>query len=196
MARAMGRWRGLGGLGLLGLGGLVGLGAACTPDIQSQVYVCGPSEFCPPDLACDPSSNLCVLPDMVQPFQCTASGTPLPVIGCGSTASTGGCVDGAAHTHHAIEVPAGCTTMVSATAQFPGSLMPLAMTVHDPAQAVVATSAPCGTSGGGQAATCVMFAATGGQTYDLDVGAAAPVSDCGGACAFNQYVLSVTLLPP
>jgi hypothetical protein len=43
---------------------------ACTPDIVSGAYLCGPNGACPGDLACNGPDNTCVLASTAEPFSC------------------------------------------------------------------------------------------------------------------------------
>lgn len=165
--------------------------AACTADIQSGTYLCGPQGQCPPGQACDPTSTRCVLPEQVEPFTCTA-GQPMGPLQCAGNASTLDCLMNAdTRLHYTVTTPTTCDETMTVKALFPVGLMPLQITVRDAAQAVVATSMPCGTDVNGTSTACLSFAATRSTTYDLEVGGAMPIEDCGGNCPFNRFLLSV-----
>ena len=46
--------------------------AACSPDIASGSYLCGPEGDCPEGQACNGDDNICVLAGAAKPFSCTA----------------------------------------------------------------------------------------------------------------------------
>ncbi|MCE9580424.1 MAG: hypothetical protein K8W52_45315 [Deltaproteobacteria bacterium] len=177
--------------GWLGAVLATGLFGGCTPEIGSEAYFCGEGGLCPPDLVCEPNQNLCVIPESVEPFACTA-GTPPAALVCGSNTSTTDCIgDPGAHVHYAIP---GCAAKLQAKLLFPIGLMPLAITVRDGAGEVVGTSVPCGDGSGGRTAVCVDVPAMSGVTYDIDISAAMPVSDCDGTCPYNRFALSIGLV--
>ena len=44
--------------------------AACSPDIESGAYICGPEQSCPPGDQCNGADNTCVDPITAVPFAC------------------------------------------------------------------------------------------------------------------------------
>src|SRR5436305_1499322 len=66
---------------------------ACSPDIASGTYFCGPEEACPSNQVCSPANNTCVLPSTTQPFACeTANVTGDDSPGAGQAIAGLGCV--------------------------------------------------------------------------------------------------------
>ena len=170
--------------------------AGCAADIQGESYYCGPAEACPPNLACDGTTNLCVPPANVTTFTCD-EGKPLAKLTC-DPASLGsqGCVltpDGA--DHFTIATADGCTVMVEVTITYPVAFMPLTGAIED-AGSAVATTTPCGEIHNGAEQACVTFAAAPNKTYTLDVTAAAGATTCGGTCGFNRFALTVQVTRP
>jgi len=172
--------------------------AACTPQIEGGSYYCGPDESCPPDERCDGATNLCVVPSDVTAFACADVPT-LPVITSCTPAKTEthGCVwtaDG--HTQVTLAMPADCGPRVEAQLIFPIAFMPLQTTVRGAGGAAVATSSACSAPHGGVTASCVAFDGMPGQTYTLDIASAPGGPTCDGACAFNRFALTVSILRP
>src|SRR4051812_4256867 len=46
---------------------------ACTPDIASGTYVCGPEQACPEGQSCDGVDGTCVFTNTQRPFACEPS---------------------------------------------------------------------------------------------------------------------------
>lgn len=172
---------------LLGL-----LVAACTPEIQSGVYFCGPGASCPDGFACDGATNTCVTPTEVTAFSCS-EGDPLIAPTCApSTTGSSGCVDTAgAHDEWMIAAAAGCAMHFDIMISYPEAFMPLAATV-----AGEGTTQPCHEVHAGLQDACLEFDGTAGATYTVDVAAAAGGDTCNGACAYNRYQLAVQVTPP
>lgn len=178
------------------LGAIAALGlAACTPQIESGAYFCGPSEQCPPELACDGETSTCVQPANVSAFTCT-EGPSLPTPGCGPDAiGSNGCVLTAdAHDQITFQSPA-CVVMATVMITYSEGFMPLTVTVRDGAGATIGTSAPCHSVHGGDQDACIEFATLVGENYTFDVAATSGASTCGGACGFNRFDLSVVQQP-
>jgi hypothetical protein len=175
---------------------LAAAAAGCTPVVESEAYYCGPEERCPPDQVCRETDNICVLPGDFQQFACTDD-DQLGAPGCQqATLVAKGCVDGAdAHHTYPLTTHDTCPVHLSATLTYPVAFMPVAISLLDPTGAVVATSAPCSSAGGAETA-CLEVDAAPGTAYQLDVAAASGAPTCDGACAFNRYLVSVSILSP
>jgi hypothetical protein len=185
---------------------------ACTPDIGSGNYLCGPEQACPPEYACDGATNACISPSVVTPFACDASvvhdddtattATPLPatLMDCVSPiVTTNGCLaSGDSHNWYSFTVPMNCVAVeIEARVSFPDAFEPLGMTFGDATGATLGMDTACKAS---QASTgddvrCFTMMLTPGQTYTLAVTPAGGL-DCDGKCAFNRYELDVQLATP
>lgn len=183
--------------------------AACTPDISPGAYLCGPEQSCPDDLACDGVDHVCVLPTAAQPFACgagdevepnndLAGAQPvLPNATCASLpVELAGCIaDDDSADYYRIAVPTGCTAVsASARLSFPLAFMPLAVTIVDRDGAVLAEGAPCENDepDDGETRMCVVANVTPGQDALVRVEGTGEAT-CGGACAHNQYLLTMQL---
>ena len=191
---------------------LVVLGA-CTPEIVSGAYECGPDQACPDGQACDGPTAVCVSESAARPFACgedaneiepnntqaTASALSLTqcvsavseVIGCQITASD-------AEDWFAVTAPTACTQVhVELRLSYTIALGQLAVDLHDPSGAVVGTGATCSNSSSadGTIDVCLSVPLTPGQTYAARVSGAG-TEDCDGDCAYNRYRLSLQLASP
>ena len=71
--------------------------AACSPDIATGSYYCGPEELCPPDQTCDGPTNSCVAGGTEQAFVCDPCASSAPPGACGMACDPsfpGSCPDG------------------------------------------------------------------------------------------------------
>lgn len=179
--------------------------AGCEADIASGTYYCGPAGACPPDLACDGATAVCVLPSQVDPFGCGPEGNgnepddelaapfDLGTAGCETAVvAREACIDAADDVDHlALTTPASCATAVEVLVQHPVAFAPLSVELLDGAGEVIATG------------VVIEEIDETGRTQlaaTAEVGAAAPAvvrvrladgDDCGGACAHNRYSVTV-----
>jgi hypothetical protein len=196
------------GLVLVALAGSL---AACSPDILSGSYFCGPDAACPEGQACDGLTNTCIGPTNVQPFACLPvaehepdntpqTGTAIAQQTCVSPVlSTAGCLAaGDAQDWYQFTAPTGCTAVeVEVRIAFPEAFEPLALALTDPTGTVLATDTTCTSvdPGNGNADRCLTLTITSGQSYAIEVKPAGG-DDCDGTCAFNRYTLFVQLATP
>jgi len=186
--------------------------AACSPDIGSGLYLCGPEQACPKGQACDGPTNACVSPSSSSPFACdpmvvksddTAAAATLIAanLSCVSpVATTDGCLaNGDSHNWYKFTAPIGCTSLeVEIKISYPDAFEPLGLVLADANGSQLATDTEC--TGSQQSITgdnvrCLTMTITPGQAYTIDVTPAGGL-DCNGDCAFNRYALSVQLATP
>ncbi len=181
------------------------LGAGCSPEIGSGSYYCGPERACPEDLRCDEASALCVFVQQVEPFTCgptandhepddgVADAFDLGVAGCGgfSILQTG-CIDSATDVDYLTGVtPAGCAGDLDIRLTAPVAFMPVQVELLDDSGAVVAGGAVCvEADDDGEQQVCLSAELGASAGFQLRV-QRAEGGDCGGACAYNRYALSI-----
>jgi hypothetical protein len=191
---------------------LLALAAACSPDITSGSYLCGPNEACPETQLCDELTNSCVVPSMASAFSCPAgteqtepddspaTGAVIANLECVSAQySHVGCLaPGDAQDWFQFIAPTGCTAVqVEIRISYKVAFEPLQVVLHDATGAQLATDTACKNSdpGQGEEVRCVTQAITPGQNYALEIKAAGG-DDCDGACQFNRYTVAVQLATP
>lgn len=186
--------------------------AACTPEVASGSYLCGPEQLCPEGMACNGPDNTCVTDVIALPFACGTvsevepNNTALTAqdLGQPSCVSLPTMVKGCAAGNdvedwYQLDVPSNCDLVnVQARATFPVAFEPLEIEVRAADDSVVATSVPCapvGTEDLGQTQVCVTAGATPGGHYAVRI-ARAGRDNCDGACANNHYALVIQLARP
>lgn len=193
------------------VGGLLAVGA-CAPDIAPGSYLCGPEQSCPDDQACDGLTNTCVLPSQAQPFACPTGATEIEPnnaassaqvvanLACVSrTAQVIGCtkdLDG--EDWFQFDVPATCTSVgVDVRLTFPIAFEGLALELRNDAGATITTGEPCAQSepDDGDDQSCLAQTLTPGGHYAIRI-ARTGEGECGGACAYNRYTLTLQLETP
>jgi hypothetical protein len=186
--------------------------AACSPDIVSGAYTCGPESLCPPSEACDGLTDTCVLASTAQPFACedgtehagddsAASANQVPQLACVSMPySLDGCMpagDGA--DWFKLSTPADCTAVeAQVRVQYPVSYEHLSMELWDLGMnSVVGSDVDCPNSSGDPAHVerCINLQVTPGRDYGVAI-KPTPDGSCDGACAYNRYYLTVQLATP
>jgi len=185
--------------------------AACSPDIGSGSYLCGPNETCPKGQACDGPTNSCIVPSAVEPFACDPKmvrddNTPQTALALGTPTCVSnnvpqsGCLGaGDSHNYYAFTAPMGCTAVeVDLRISYPKAFEPLGITLGDANGTELVTDGECK---GAQISTtaddvrCIQQTITPGQPYTIDVNPAGG-EDCDGMCAFNRYTLNFALATP
>ncbi len=191
---------------------LILLVTACSPDILTGSYLCGPNEACPDTQACDEPTNTCVTPAVATAFACPAdtelaepddtetTGAVIANLECVSTVYTNdGCLaEGDAEDWLQFTAPAGCTAVeVVIKLNYKVAFEPLQVVLHDATGAQVATDTDCknATLGQGEDDRCLTQTLTAGQSYGIEIKALGG-DDCDGACQFNRYSLTVQLDRP
>lgn len=181
---------------------------ACTPEIVTGAYLCGPEQACPDGQVCSPATALCVGPGAVRPFACGDAQTEIepnnsasapqviPGTTCGTTiGEISGCTPaGDAWDWYAFTIPPTCTSQVvrvrlSSSIAF----QTLGVTLSGPSGTFEATAAACDSSfpDDGEVQVCLAQPVTAG-TYTVQV---APVEggNCDGDCPYNRYRLAMQL---
>jgi hypothetical protein len=181
---------------------VLGPAAACTPDIASGSYLCGPDGACPEGQACNGPDNVCVLPSQVQPFECDGS---LPTqqdidMECVSSPfQRQGCIiEGDTANWVTFVAPSVCTAVeVQARLSFPTAFADLGIELVDTDRNMtLATDAECTTGADtGEVRRCLDFQLVPGTAYRITV---SPTGEgtCDGACPYNRYTLRVQLATP
>jgi hypothetical protein len=187
--------------------------AACTPDIASGSYLCGPEQDCPDGQKCDGATNTCVLPAQASAFACDPTvehepdDTPsqgFSIAGLTCTSSpflAHGCLAaGDGQDWFQVPVPAACAAVaIDLQVSFPVAFEPLSVDLFDATGATsVASGAACvhrTTIGPGDDGACIHATLSPGATYALQIHPAGG-GDCGGGCNYNRYTLTLTLGTP
>lgn len=191
---------------------LVTVVAACSPTITPGSYLCGPQEACPSGQVCDGVTDSCVLKGTEVPFMCEAGtdvpgddtaamARQVPQLQCVSPPFTaGGCLPvGDAQDWFKLSTPSVCSTVeIQARITYPVAYEKLSLELWDlGTNAPVGTDTPCAQSANDPAHVerCITLPATPGTDYGLVI-KAEPDGNCGGACAYNRYDLTVQLATP
>ncbi len=186
--------------------------AACSPEVASGAYLCGPEELCPEGMRCNGPDNTCVTDAVAEPFTCNAvteqepNNTALTAQDLGQPACVSqpievtGCAAGNdVEDWYQLRVPTSCGAVeVQARATFPVAFEPFVIEVRAADDSVVATSVVCTPHGAedlGLTQACVKATGVPGSRYSVRI-AREGSENCGGACANNRYALSVQLAQP
>lgn len=188
---------------------LLALGA-CTPDIASGAYLCGPNATCPEGQVCNGPDNTCVF-GAALPFACepdaetepddTAQQGPMTALNecVSSPIVTANCMlDGDGSDWVRFTAPAVCTRVqVEARVTFPVAYESLGLELWDLDQnMMIGTDAECSSTGeAGVDIRCMTVVLTPGGNYGINV---KPTGEgtCGGTCAYNRYTLRLQLSTP
>ncbi|HTM21976.1 MAG TPA: hypothetical protein VL172_15750 [Kofleriaceae bacterium] len=183
--------------------------AACSPDIGSGTYFCGPERLCPPNLGCDDSTYTCMRPAAVEPFACPEDAEAAEPDGstdqadqrgdlvCGGAVSQpDGCIaDGDQIDVLAFTVPTTCLGAdphLAVTLRFPIALVPLRVQLLDAGGQPLAAGQECTPDDDftGKLYQCIETPLDPGD-YFLQVDIDPDGGDCGGDCRHNSYSLDV-----
>ena len=193
--------------------------AACTPDVVSGAYLCGPEKACPEGQTCngefDEASRLqedtCVLQSLARPFSCTpkidlepddtmAEAYLIEDLGCVSAPfiNDGCMLDAESADWVTFVAPAVCTAVeVEVRLSFPIAYEGLGFELWDVnANAKLASDGECKSGlDTGRERRCLDYTLVPGSKYAVKV---TPTGDgsCNGSCAYNRYTLSVQLATP
>ena len=183
----------------------------CTPDIGSGSYLCGPENECPEGQSCDGVDGTCVFTNTQRPFACEPTrehepdNTPdqaitIAGLACVSTPHIDdGCLAAAdGQDWIRFRVPASCLAVqVEARVTFPVAWEPVTFELWDlTSTTLIASDAMCkSAAASGEDAGCITSPVTVDGTYGIKVRPAGG-GDCGGACNYNRYQLTVQLSTP
>jgi hypothetical protein len=186
--------------------------AACSPEISSGGYLCGPERYCPPEQACDEPTYTCVNAVVAEPFACPedtegfepdddlAGARDLGTMQCGQPLFGGGfngCiaapgkVDLFRLTGRACSGSEGARLGISLL--FPIAFVPLQVELLDADGAVLATGVSCevGAGYGGLDGVCLEAPVEDDVVYHVRVSVDPDGPDCDGGCAETLYILDI-----
>lgn len=187
--------------------------AACTPDIGTSTYYCGPERLCPPDLECNDANFTCELPSLVQAFECPAASNDaepdddldtardLETLSCGvfdPLQDEAGCVPAAGDVDlYKFEYDDQCSGSdphIEVKVRFPIAHVPLTLELLDDAGQVMQEAELCTASNDqtGMERVCLEARLSSG-TYYLRVRVPDNAPDCDGACHYNFYRIAFSL---
>ncbi len=190
------------------------MAAACTPEIGSGTYFCGPERFCPPEQVCDDSSFTCVNPLLAAPFSCPdgsqsdepdddfENATDLGELSLNQPSVLGthaGCVPtGDDVDLFRVGCDATCASgggQLEITLRYPIAFLPLEVELLDETGDVVAAGELCtpAVDYTGMDYLCITHQPSEGVYYVRAEGVAG-APDCDGGCAFNRYSLDIKFL--
>jgi len=180
--------------------------AACTPDITSGSYFCGPDSVCPEDQTCNGPDNTCVLTASAKPFACAdksehepddapAQAFALPALTCASPAFIeNGCLHAADPADWiSFTSPTGCTSIaITARLEFPTGFEAAGLTLATGDGTMIAAAMPCDAVDPGDDAVCLTQTLDAATAYAVEI---APTGEgtCDGECNFNRYTLTMTV---
>jgi hypothetical protein len=192
---------------------LVGAVAACTPDIGTNTYFCGPERLCPPDLECNDADVTCELPSLTEAFACPdqannaepdddlASARDLGPLMCGvfdPLLDEPGCVPAVGDVDlYRFDYDDECTggdPHIDVKVRFPIAHVPLTLELLDSEGAVLEVGELCTASNDqtGMDRVCLESRLENG-TFFLRVRAADGGPDCDGTCHYNRYQIAFSL---
>lgn len=187
--------------------GLV-LVAACTPDIVSGSYLCGPDSACPEGQACNGPDNHCVLASTAEPFDCMperptepddTAGTAYELMGLmcpGVPVPLDNCMmQGDSEDWIKVKVPTECANAaLTSRVSFPIAFERLSLEIWNiDTNTKLGDDTTCANTGEvGEEQRCVQANVTPGGTFGVKVRPAGD-GNCAGNCSYNRYTLRVQL---
>ena len=180
--------------------------AACTPEIVSGSYRCGPDATCPGDQVCNGPDNICVS-GTAEPFACepeiatepddaSSEAFDLGALGCVSLASTlGNCMlDGDEGDWVKFHAPIGCETTAIVRLTFPTAFEELGLELWDLDRGEkLAEDTPCDVMGeGGDDLRCLTSLLAENSSVGVHI-LPTGEGDCDGTCAHNRYTVRLQL---
>jgi hypothetical protein len=193
--------------------------AACTPDIVSGSYLCGPESSCPDGQVCNGTededagliADTCVIESLARPFACepTFNSEPDNSLGEAYLIPNLGCVsapflnDGCLPANDSADwvtfvAPSVCTAvMVQARVTFPIAYQTLGLELWNvDANMKLGGDSECASGADtGGVRRCLDMTLVPGTKYGVKVTPTGQ-GNCAGTCAYNRYTLSVQLATP
>jgi hypothetical protein len=186
--------------------------AACTPDVASETYYCGPNAACPEGQLCNGPDYTCVLPSSATAFACdpkiptepddtAAQAHALPTLVCEQVpfVDENCLLEGDAEDWVKFQAPTGCLGGIEleATVYFPIAFARIAIELWnlDTMTKLDEDAACTQTAEAGEDNRCITVALTPGTNYGIKVRPAGD-RDCDGGCRYNFYRLTVGLSAP
>lgn len=186
---------------------------ACSPEIGTGTYFCGPERLCPPDLECNDQTITCVVPAETEAFSCPAaantaepdndldSARDLGTLACGvidPLIDAPGCVpeigDVDLYKFEYDDECSGADPHIEVVVRFPVAFVPLALELLDAEGAVIGAGELCTSTADrtGTDRVCLESRLASG-TYYLRVRVADDAPDCDGTCHYNRYLVAFSL---
>lgn len=186
---------------------------ACTPDIGTNTYYCGPERLCPPNLECNDANFTCELPSLTEAFACPsdsntaepdddlASARDLGTLSCGTfdpLQDEAGCVPqaGDVDLYRFVydDECSGVDPHIEVKVRFPIAHVPLTLELLDADGAVIQEAELCTASNDqtGMDRVCLEERLASG-TYFLRVQVPGGAPDCDGTCHYNFYRIAFSL---
>jgi hypothetical protein len=186
--------------------------AACTPDVASETYYCGPDAACPEGQLCNGPDNVCMLPSSASAFACTpkiatepddsaAQAHALPTLACPSIpfVDENCMLEGDTEDWVKFVGPSGCAgaVQVDASVAFPIAFERIAIELWDiDSMTKLAEDEACDQDAqAGEEGRCVTHELVAGKNYGIKVRPAGD-GNCDGGCRYNRYRLGVRLTTP
>jgi hypothetical protein len=185
--------------------------AACTPEVLTDTYFCGPDGTCPEGQACNGPDNRCVNASSAEGFTCgdtslktepddtAAQAHVLAGLTCSVPFKNDNCMLDGNDAEDWATFQSTCSGAADANIviKFPVAFERLAIELWDlDTMTKLDDDAEC--SNGGQVALearCITHAVAEGGHYGIKIRPAGD-GNCDGNCSYNRYTLSVLLSKP
>lgn len=186
--------------------------SACTPNVFSESYLCGPDSVCPEDQACNGPDHTCVLASKAQPFTCAPTMITEPddtsdqahvlqTTSCQAVpVSEGNCMlANDAEDWVKFQVPSTCsaTVQVNVVISYPIAFEQLGTELWDlDHNTKIADDGECKKKAEvGEENRCTLQTLVPGGNYGIKVHPTGE-GNCDGNCSYNSYSLSLQLMTP
>lgn len=184
--------------------------AACTPEVVSGSYLCGPNATCPEAQVCNGPDNICVNAITAAPYECAPAPDTEPddqpanarmvVLGClGLPMQIDNCFfEGDRADWVSFVAPTTCgERAIDVRVTFPIAFERVGLELWDlDANERIAQDAECPIAPvEGEDVRCLQANVVAGRSYGVQV-LPTGVDDCDGGCAYNRYILGMQLTLP